>query len=88
MGTFLQQVVNGLRIGSIYALIALGYDLNFGVLNVLSFAHGALVMLGAYAMLLALAVLDLGYLPAAASRPGSAANDDRPVRGQGSDRRP
>ena len=61
VGTFLQQVVNGLTIGSIYALIALGYNLIFGVLNVLSFAHGALVMLGAYAMLFGLLVLNLGY---------------------------
>ena len=45
---FLQQVVNGLTIGSIYALVAIGYSLVFGVLRLINFANGAEYMLGAY----------------------------------------
>jgi len=44
----LQQLVNALTIGAIYALIALGYTMVYGVLQLLNFAHGALFMLGAY----------------------------------------
>jgi branched-chain amino acid transport system permease protein len=46
--TFLQQVVNGLTLGSVYALIALGYSMVYGVLKLLNFAHGDLYMIGAY----------------------------------------
>jgi branched-chain amino acid transport system permease protein len=49
MSTFLQQVVNGLSLGSIYALIALGYTMVYGVLRLINFAHGDVYMLGAYA---------------------------------------
>ena len=45
---FLQQIVNGLTIGSIYALVAIGYSLVFGVLRLINFANGAEYMLGAY----------------------------------------
>jgi branched-chain amino acid transport system permease protein len=45
---FLQQVVNGLTTGSLYALIALGYSMVYGVLKLLNFAHGDLYMVGAY----------------------------------------
>jgi branched-chain amino acid transport system permease protein len=46
---FLQQLINGLGQGSIYALIALGYTMVFGVLRFINFAHGDVYMLGAYA---------------------------------------
>src|SRR5882757_6159851 len=46
---FLQQLVNGLSQGSIYALIALGYTMVFGVLRFINFAHGDVYMLGAFA---------------------------------------
>ncbi len=49
MQTFLQQVVNGLSLGSIYALIALGYTMVYGVLRLINFAHGDVYMLGAFA---------------------------------------
>ena len=49
MQTFLQQVVNGLSLGSIYALIALGYTMGYGVLRLINFAHGDVYMLGAFA---------------------------------------
>lgn len=46
----LQQIVNGLTIGCIYALVAIGYSLVFGVLRLINFANGAVYMLGAYLM--------------------------------------
>ena len=46
---FLQQVINGLVIGSIYAMVALGLTLIFGILHIGNFAHGQLYMLGAFA---------------------------------------
>src|ERR1700756_3454157 len=49
MATFLQQLINGLSLGSIYALIALGYTMVYGVLRLINFAHGDVYMLGAYA---------------------------------------
>ena len=45
---FLQQLINGLALGSIYALIALGYTMVYGVLKFINFAHGDLMMLGMY----------------------------------------
>ncbi|MHB0870302.1 MAG: branched-chain amino acid ABC transporter permease [Chloroflexota bacterium] len=48
METILQQVINGLTVGSMYALIALGYTMVYGVLLLLNFAHGDLFMVGSY----------------------------------------
>ena len=45
---FIQQVVNGLTIGSVYALIALGYTMVYGILQFINFAHGEVFMVGAY----------------------------------------
>jgi len=44
----LQQLVNGLSIGSVYAIVALGYTLVFSILGIVNFAHGAVFALGAY----------------------------------------
>ena len=49
MDTFLQQLINGLSLGAIYALIALGYTMVYGVLRLINFAHGDVYMLGAFA---------------------------------------
>ncbi|MBC8096834.1 MAG: branched-chain amino acid ABC transporter permease [Akkermansiaceae bacterium] len=49
MNEFLQQLINGLALGSIYALIALGYTMVYGVLRFINFAHGDVFMLGAFA---------------------------------------
>ena len=46
---FLQQLINGLSLGSIYALIALGYTMVYGIVKLINFAHGDVVMMGAYA---------------------------------------
>jgi branched-chain amino acid transport system permease protein len=48
MGTFLQQLINGISLGSIYALIALGYTMVYGVLKLINFAHGDVFMVGAF----------------------------------------
>jgi len=48
MDFFVQQVVNGLTLGGVYALIALGYSLVYGVLKLLNFAHGDVYMVGAF----------------------------------------
>lgn len=55
---FLQQVVNGLIVGSVYSLIAIGLTMIFGVMNISNFAHGDFSMLGAY-----VAVFVLGFCP-------------------------
>jgi branched-chain amino acid transport system permease protein len=46
---FFQQIINGLSLGSIYALIALGYTMVYGILKLINFAHGEVFMVGAYA---------------------------------------
>ena len=48
MTQFLQQIINGLSLGSIYALIALGYTMVYGILKLINFAHGEVFMVGAY----------------------------------------
>ncbi len=48
MSTFLQQLINGISLGAIYALIALGYTMVYGVLRLINFAHGDIFMLGAF----------------------------------------
>lgn len=48
METFIQQLINGLSLGSIYALIALGYTMVYGVLRLINFAHGDVYMIGAF----------------------------------------
>ncbi len=45
---FLQQLINGLSLGSVYALIALGYTMVYGIVKLINFAHGDVLMLGAY----------------------------------------
>ena len=47
MDTFLQQIINGLVLGSLYALVALGYTMVYGIFRLINFAHGDVLMLGA-----------------------------------------
>ena len=47
MDTFIQQIINGLVLGSVYALIALGYTMVYGIINLINFAHGEVLMVGA-----------------------------------------
>ncbi len=58
MDTFLQQIVNGLTLGSVYALVALGYTMVYGIIQLINFAHGEVVMIGcmvAFSVIVALA---------------------------------
>jgi len=59
MEVFLQQLINGLTVGGIYALIALGYTMVYGVLKLINFAHGDLFTIGAYLGLTLLTSLSL-----------------------------
>ncbi|MHB8174746.1 MAG: ABC transporter permease subunit, partial [Nitrospirota bacterium] len=59
MELFLQQIINGLTVGAVYALIALGYTMVYGILELINFAHGEIYMLGAY-----LGIILLGFLTA------------------------
>jgi branched-chain amino acid transport system permease protein len=66
-GTYLLQLtLNGITLGLLYALIAVGLSLIFGVMEIINFAHGEFLMLGAFAMAFALPVLGLLYWPALA----------------------
>ncbi|GGF58592.1 ABC transporter permease [Azorhizobium oxalatiphilum] len=65
MELFLSQILNGLAIGQVYALIALGFSLVFGVANIINFAQGALFMLGAFIAYSAIAWFGLPLIPAA-----------------------
>ncbi len=57
MELFLQQIINGLTVGAVYALIALGYTMVYGILELINFAHGEIYMLGAYLGIILLGVL-------------------------------
>ena len=59
----LQQVLNGLQLGSIYALIALGYTMVYGILTMINFAHGDLFMVGAFLCFVFAALLGLSFIP-------------------------
>lgn len=64
MTVFFQQLINGLSLGSIYALIALGYTMVYGIIKLINFAHGDIYMLGAYIGFMAITVLGVGFFPA------------------------
>ena len=58
-----QQLINGVSLGSIYALIALGYTMIYGIMKLINFAHGDIYMLGAYFGYWAVTRLGLGFIP-------------------------
>ncbi|MBC8014112.1 MAG: branched-chain amino acid ABC transporter permease [Sporomusaceae bacterium] len=60
----LQQLINGVSLGSIYALIALGYTMVYGIIKLINFAHGDIYMVGAYVAFFATTVLKLSFFPA------------------------
>lgn len=64
MELVLQQVFNGIMLGSTYSLVALGLTLVFGILNVSNFAHGNLYMLGAYITFFLMVTVGIGFWPA------------------------
>lgn len=61
---FLQQIINGLSLGSIYALIAIGYTMVYGIIKLINFAHGDILMVGAFVGFFAVNTLHLSFLPA------------------------
>ncbi len=63
MTYILQQTLNALQLGSIYALIALGYTMVYGILTMINFAHGDLFMVGAFFCFLAATFLRLPFVP-------------------------
>ncbi|GAP17710.1 branched-chain amino acid ABC transporter permease [Levilinea saccharolytica] len=63
MTYFLQQFLNALQLGSIYALIALGYTMVYGILTMINFAHGDLFMIGAFFCFIAAGLLKLPFVP-------------------------
>ncbi len=67
MDNFLQQLINGITLGSIYGLIAIGYSMVYGIIGMINFAHGDLFMLSAFIALIVFLfftkILGLGFLP-------------------------
>ncbi len=57
MDNFLQQLINGLTLGSIYGLIAIGYTMVYGIIGMVNFAHGDLFMLSAFIALIMFMIL-------------------------------
>ena len=64
MKNLLEQLINGLSTGSIYALIALGYTMVYGIAKMINFAHGDIIMVGAYALYVAVLTLHVPVIPA------------------------
>ncbi|MBL4953226.1 branched-chain amino acid ABC transporter permease [Neobacillus sp. OS1-32] len=64
MEQLIQQLVNGISLGSIYALIALGYTMVYGIVKLINFAHGDVFMVGAFIGFYSITVMDLGIFPA------------------------
>ncbi|MDI6783187.1 MAG: branched-chain amino acid ABC transporter permease, partial [bacterium] len=54
---FIQQLINGLTLGAIYALIALGYTMVYGILELINFAHGEIYMVGGYIAIMVIILL-------------------------------
>ncbi len=63
MDIFIQQVINGLVVGSMYALVALGYTMVYGIINLINFAHGEVLMVGALVSWTVVTVLADSGLP-------------------------
>ena len=63
MDIFIQQIINGLILGSVYALVALGYTMVYGIINLINFAHGEVLMVGALTSWTVVTWLDKSGLP-------------------------
>lgn len=61
---FIQQLINGLALGSVYALIAIGYTMVYGIIRLINFAHGDIYMVGAFIGYYAVNSLHLSFIPA------------------------
>ncbi len=63
MEQLFQQIINGISLGSIYALIALGYTMVYGIIKLINFAHSDVYMLGAFVGYFSMTTLKLGFIP-------------------------
>ena len=63
MAYLLQQLINGLTLGSIYGLIAIGYTMVYGIIGMINFAHGEIFMIGAFIAIIAFLLLGFGDVP-------------------------
>ena len=67
MEYFVQQLINGLTLGSIYGLIAIGYTMVYGIIGMINFAHGDIFMIGSFialaVFLILTSVLGFAFLP-------------------------
>lgn len=63
MDTFIQQIINGLSLGSVYALVALGYTMVYGIIKLLNFAHGDVYMVGSFIGYFIISNYNLGFIP-------------------------
>ena len=63
MITFIQFLITGLRLGSVYALIALGYTMVYGIIKLINFAHGDFIMVGGYSLFFTIPVLMAAGIP-------------------------
>ena len=61
---FLSYLINGISLGSVYAIIALGYTMVYGIAKMLNFAHGDVIMIGCYVVFLAMSGQGISPLPA------------------------
>ena len=61
--SFLTNLINGLSLGSVYAIIALGYTMVYGIAKMLNFAHGDVIMIGGYVCFVSVMSLGLGVIP-------------------------
>ena len=61
---FLQQLINGISLGSIYALIALGYTMVYGIIKLINFAHGDIYMMGAFVAYFSVSYFQMGFISA------------------------
>ena len=59
MEYFIQQLINGIHLGSIYGLIAIGYTMVYGIIGMINFAHGDIFMIGAFIALIAFILFGL-----------------------------
>ena len=59
MAYFLQQLVNGITLGSIYGLIAIGYTMVYGIIGMINFAHGEIYMIGAFLAVLGFTLIGI-----------------------------
>lgn len=63
MSQFISQIINSLNVGSIYALIALGYTMVYGIVRLINFAHGEILMIGAFVGFFLASLFEMSFIP-------------------------